>query len=301
MYFTCLRDGPSLCPHAVPSHTGLTTAYNAVAYGSTQPPYHGLGGHSASYFWYALETMFLMVSNGITPQYNAYNLAPDAAHLGIDDADVNATSSDYYNDHATEQAAAAARARRLSSTHHSTNSGAEGGAGNSEQEMTDYLAMLFLDDTYDSKMLEFFYIYCARAARPPRPKPLPLQHALTRRECSSTEAPWECTRACSGVLAIIQLTRRVRARRDPFAWAHTTADLLFCYIILIMLLNLLIAMMGNTYAGVIEKATLDWCVAHTTLTSPACAPHRNVAVRPCRPCTHPFSRLSSSPSTCPPP
>jgi hypothetical protein len=32
----------------------------------------------------------------------------------------------------------------------------------------------------------------------------------------------------------------------------------FCYIVLIMLLNLLIAMMGNTYAAAMEKATLEW-------------------------------------------
>jgi len=32
----------------------------------------------------------------------------------------------------------------------------------------------------------------------------------------------------------------------------------FCYIVLVMLLNLLIAMMGNTYASAMEQATLEW-------------------------------------------
>jgi hypothetical protein len=151
---------------------GLGTAANAVAPGATEVPFVGEGGHSLAYWPYALESFFLMISNGITPVYRAYHYASSKVVDGDDDV---------------------GRLRQLR--------GGRGGGStrvigvlSDEPEETDYPSQLMLDDNYGEDLGVWFYVFYV----------------------------------------------------------------VFCYVVLIMLLNLLIAMMGNTYTRALDQATLDW-------------------------------------------
>ena len=56
----------------LPFLVGLTTSANAVSFGATEAPFVGEGGHSLAYWPYALESFFLMVTNGVTPGFRVY-------------------------------------------------------------------------------------------------------------------------------------------------------------------------------------------------------------------------------------
>jgi len=160
---------------------GLTTSANAVSVDATVAPFLGNGGHSMSYWWYAFESFFLMMSNGVTPQFKVFEYyvvsRPWPRHLEDDT-------------HLEDDGGRTLRELNLRV--------GSGGVGSAKIDHnlvdSDYPSDLMLDDSYNQALGFFFYMFYV----------------------------------------------------------------LFCYIVMIMLLNLLIAMMGNTYEGAKETATLDW-------------------------------------------
>ena len=143
---------------------GLTTSANAVSPDATKAPFLGEGGHSLSYWPNSLEAFFFMISNGVTPQFQAYHYGDTImADGGLGDGEGQSVVS------------------RLLKNRAETDFGEEGVG---EKDETDYPSLLLGDPEYSKWLGVSFYVFYA----------------------------------------------------------------VFCYVVLIMLLNLLIAMMGNTCA-----------------------------------------------------